>query len=124
MLAAAPGAVVAPEWVQVFPLGPDIHANDGRFFRLVNRSPFKMAAIAAAQHPGDQKMNNIAAALGLPEGAPEETVLAKVNEGKTDLASAKMPPVPDKYMPRADFDTAIKDGKIAPASKAHYVVLA
>ncbi len=26
--------VTAPEWVQVFPLGPEIHANDGRFFRL------------------------------------------------------------------------------------------
>ncbi len=244
MLAAAPDAVVAPEWVQVFPLGPEIHANDGRFFRLmdpvalvarikagsfpilvdyehrsfygldsqaagwchdvelradgiwarvewtaaarkkieereyrfispefdvhletqeisslsaislVNRPAFKMAAIAAAQHSGDQKMKNIAAALGLPESATEETILAKINERKTELASARMPPAPDKYMPRADYDTAIarattaetelaalkkagreaeietviasaiKDGKIAPASKAHYIALA
>lgn len=241
----------APEWVQVFPLGPEIHANDGRFFRisdpaalvariqatleagpllvdyehrsyygvdsqaagwchaaelrddgiwaqidwtdtardkiaareyrfispefqthistseiltldaisLVNRPAFTMAAIAAAQFataktPEEQSMKNIAAALGLPEDATEETILAKINEGKTELASARMPPAPDKYMPRADYDTAIarattaeaklaalekagreaeietviasaiREGKIAPASKEHYVKLA
>lgn len=244
-------SVTAPEWVQVFPLGPEIRANDGRFFRvsdpaalvariqatleagpilvdyehrsyygtdssaagwchaaelrddgiwaridwtdaarekieareyrfispefqshistseiltldavsLVNRPAFTMAAIAAAQlatakTPEEQSMKNIAAALGLPEDATEEAILAKINEGKTELASARMPPAPDNYMPRADYDTAIarattaetelaslkkagreaeietviasaiKEGKIAPASKEHYVKLA
>lgn len=243
--------VTAPEWVQVFPLGPEIHTNDGRFFRLsdpaalvamievtlksgpilvdyehrsyygvdsqaagwcsavearadgiwaridwteaarqkieareyrfispefhahvetselltldaislVNRPAFTMAAIAAAQlarakTSGDQPMKNIAAALGLAEDATEEAILAKINEGKTELASARLPPAPDKYMPRADYDTAIarantaetelatlkkagreaeietviaaaiKEGKIAPASKTHYLALA
>ena len=52
-------------------------------------------------------MKNIAAALGLAEDATEEAILAKINEGKTELASARLPPAPDKYMPRADYDTAI-----------------
>lgn len=247
----AEATVTAPEWVQVFPLGPEIHANDGRFFRisdpaalvariqatleagpilvdyehrsyygvdsqaagwchaaalredgiwaqidwteaaaekivgreyrfispefqthvstseiltldaisLVNRPAFTMAAIAAAQFataktPEEQSMKNIAAALGLPDDATEEAILAKINEGKTELASARKPPAPDKYMPRADYDTAIarattaetelaslkkagvaaeietviasaiREGKIAPASKEHYVKLA
>ena len=241
----------APDWVQVFPLGPEIHANDGRFFRLtdpaalvahiqaaldgglilvdyehrsfygsdssaagwcdavqqrddgiwaridwtpaaraaieareyrfispefqahvstneiltldaislVNRPAFAMAAIAAAQPattktPEEQSMKTIAAALGLPEDAAEEAILAEINKGKTELASARQPPAPDRYMPRADYDTAIArantaetelaalrkagreaeietviaaaigEGKIAPASKAHYVALA
>jgi len=242
-------AITAPDWVQVFPLGPDIHANDGRFFRipdpaalvariqagsfpllvdyehrsffgtdsqaagwctavelrgdgvwaridwteaaaakiegreyrfispefqahmetqeiltldaisLVNRPAFSMAAIAAAQPataktPGDHPMKNIAAALGLSEDATEESILAEIAKGKTELASARKPPAPDRYMPRADYDTAIarantaeaelaslrkagrdaeieaviasaiSEGKIAPASKAHYIALA
>lgn len=62
---------------------------------LVNRPAFTMAAIAAAQiatakTPEEQSMKNIAAALGLPEDATEETILAKINEGKTELASARL----------------------------------
>lgn len=241
-------AEVAPEWVQVFPLGPEIVANDGRFFRisdaaalvsriqagsfpilvdyehrsyygvdslaagwchgvelrgdgiwariewteaarqkiesreyrfispefmthertqevmsldvisLVNRPAFTMAAIAAAQaagaKPAGDDMKAIAAALGLPEDATEEAILAEIGKNTTELASAKRPPSPADYMPRADYDTAlarartaegklaeqekasrnaeietviasaISDGKIAPASKEHYVRLA
>ena len=242
-------AIAAPEWVQVFPLGPDIHANDGRFFRipdpaglvariqagsfpllvdyehrsfygidsqaagwcsavelredgiwaridwteaaaakiegreyrfispefqahtetqeiltlgaisLVNRPAFSMAAIAAAQPAraktsGDHPMKTIAAALGLPEDATEGAILAEITKGQTELATARKPPTPDRYMPRADYDTAIarattaeaelaslktagrdaeietviaaaiSEGRIAPASKGHFVKLA
>lgn len=64
-------------------------------------------------------MTDIAAALGLPEAATEAAILARINEGKTEPASARMPPAPEKCMPRAAHDTAIaRAGAAEPALAA------
>ncbi len=122
---------------------------------LVNRPALRMAALASAQtNPGEPDMKKIALALGLAEDADEAAILAAIETKATELASAKKPPAPDSYVPRADYDTALASaetarselaalkkaardaevetviasavaaGKIAPASKAHYVALA
>ncbi|MDO5631128.1 MAG: phage protease [Paracoccus sp. (in: a-proteobacteria)] len=246
---AAVGSVSAPEWVQVFPAGPVVTANDGRVFRLtdpaalvarimagplpilvdydhrshfdptnggdsvaagwsdlvevradgiwarvewtaaaaarivarewrfispefrvdqltgeivalsaislVNRPAFSMAALARSQTTnGDSDMKAIAKALGLSDDADEAAILTAIETGRIELAAAQAAPAPDRYMPRADYDTAlaratsaeaevasirkaardaeietvltaaVSEGKIAPASKPHYVALA
>lgn len=122
---------------------------------LVNRPAFQMTALARSQSTpsGDPEMKSIALALGLPETASEEAILAKINATQTELASARTPS-PERFMPRGDYDTvlarataaetelatlkkasrdaevetviaaAVGAGKITPASREHYVALA
>ena len=121
---------------------------------LVNRPAFTMAAIARSNlTQGDDDMRAIAAALGLPEDADEAAILAAIATRDTELASARTPSA-DRFIPRTDYDAvlaratsaevelasirtaqrsaevdaviaaAVSAGKIAPASKLHYVALA
>lgn len=121
---------------------------------LVNRPAFTMTALArSTPQRGEDDMRAIAAALGLPEDADEAAILAAINTTTTELASARTPPA-DRFVPRADYDTAlarataaetalaardeaartaevetviaaaVAEGKIAPASKPHYLALA
>lgn len=125
---------------------------------LVNRPAFSMTALAARQSPkGETEMEEIAKALGLPAAADQATILTAIKTAQDDLtaarASATTPPA-DKFVPRADYDTAlarasraeteladqakaarddeidtviaaaVTAGKIAPASVEHYKTLA
>lgn len=111
-------------------------------------------ARSRSTNPGDTDMKAIAAALGLPDTATEAEILAAIQTGRTELAAAQAAPSPDRFMPRADYDAvlarantaetelaaqrkgardaevetvlaaAVAEGKIAPASKAHYAALA
>ena len=122
---------------------------------LVNRPAFQMTALARSRSTssGDSIMKSIALALGLPETATEAEIAAKITATQTELAAARTPS-PDRFMPRADYDTvlarattveaelatqkkltrdaevenviasAVAGGKITPASREHYVALA
>ena len=121
---------------------------------LVNRPAFAMTALARSNpNQGDDDMRAIATALGLPEDADEAAILAAIGTRNTELAASRTPPA-DRFMPRADYDAvlaratsaetelasirtaqrsaeveaviaaAVSAGKIAPASKPHYVALA
>lgn len=126
---------------------------DVRAIGLVNRPAFIMSALAAA-NSGETQVKTIALALGLPETASAIDIVGAINAGKAELASAKAAPSLAAYVPRSDYDVvlarattaetelavqraagrdaeietvlaaAVSEGKIAPASKAHYVALA
>lgn len=121
---------------------------------LTNKPNLPLSALNHEQQEDFAMLKKILAALGLPEEASEETALNAVAKLHTDvqtaLNSAKMPSL-DKFVPRADYETALNranaaedkiaqagqdklegeietainqaltEGKIAPASKEFYV---
>ena len=116
---------------------------------LVNRPNFSMPALNAAQ--GDV-MENLLAKLGLPKTASENDAIAAVDKLHASLNAAQTPSLA-LFVPRADYDLvsgkltalnaqiegekkaardkdvaafldgAMKAGKVAPASKDHYLAL-
>ena len=116
---------------------------------LVNRPNFSMPALNADQ---GATMEKLLAKLGLPATASENEAIAAVDRLNTALNAAQTPSL-DKFVPRADFDRvsgefvalnariegekkaardkdvtafldgAVKAGKVAPASKDHYLAL-
>ena len=116
---------------------------------LVNRPNFSMPALNAAQ--GDV-MENLLAKLGLPKTASENEAIAAVDKLHASLNAAQTPSLA-LFVPRADYDLvsgkltalnaqiegekkaardkdvaafldgAMKAGKVAPASKDHYLAL-
>lgn len=97
-------------------------------------------------------MKNLFSKLGLPETASENDAIAAVDRLQTALNAAQTPPL-DRFVPRGEFDrvngelialnarvegdrkaardkevsafieTAVKEGKVAPASKDHFLAL-
>jgi phage I-like protein len=121
---------------------------------LTNKPNLALAALNNEQQEVDAMLKKMLAKLGLTEDASEETALNAIGKMQTDLQtalnSAQTPPL-DKFVPRADYETALNrattaeatiaqgeqnrrdadietainqalnDGKIAPASKEFYV---
>ena len=116
---------------------------------LVNRPNLSMAALNAEQ---GVVMKNLFAKLGLPETASENDAIAAVDKLNASLHAAQTPSLA-LFVPRADFDrvngelvalnariekekkagrdqevtafleAAVKDGKVAPGAKDHYLAL-
>ncbi len=121
---------------------------------LTNKPNLPLAALNHEQQEDDAMLKKMLDKLGLSEDATEETALNAIGKLQTDLQtalnSAQTPPL-DKFVPRADYETALNraataeakiadgekarreadietainqaltDGKIAPASKEFYV---
>jgi phage I-like protein len=116
---------------------------------LVNRPNFNMAALNAEQ---GAPMKNLFSKLGLPETASENDAIAAVDRLQTALNAAQTPSL-DRFVPRGEFDringelialnarvegdrkaardkevtafieTAVKEGKVFPASREHFLAL-
>lgn len=119
---------------------------------LTNKPNFLELALNSEQEKENVMTKAIAKQLGLNPEASEEVMVAEIEKLQTNLNSAQKPS-PDEYMPKADYDTvlaraekaegelntvkeqglkadaeavidaAIKEGKITPASKDHYLEL-
>ena len=121
---------------------------------LTNKPNLALAALNNEQQEDSTMLKKILAKLGLPEDATEATALNAIGTLQTDLQtalnSAQTPPL-EKFVPRADYETALNrattaeakiaqgekdrlegeietainqaltEGKIAPASKEFYV---
>ncbi len=121
---------------------------------LTNKPNLPLAALNHEQQEDITMLKKILKALGLPEDASEETALNAVDKLHTDVQTAlnsAATPSLDKFVPRADYETALNraaaaeakvaqidkdklegeiatainqallDGKIAPASKDFYM---
>lgn len=121
---------------------------------LTNKPNLPLAALNHEQQEDITMLKKILKALGLPEDASEETALNAVAKLHTDVQTAlnsAATPSLDKFVPRADYETALNraaaaeakvaqidkdklegeiatainqallDGKIAPASKDFYM---
>lgn len=140
-------------------ISPAVHYNRGTMdivgigsAGLTNKPNLPLAALNHEQQE-DTMLKKILAKLGLAEDATEETALNAIGILQTDLQtalnSARTPPL-DKFVPRADYETALNraataeakitqgekdrlegeiettinqaltEGKIAPASKEFY----
>lgn len=118
---------------------------------LVNRPNLKMPALNAAEESPMTKA--LLAKLGLAETATENDAIAAIEALQTKLNAASVAPSLNLYVPRADYDLAVKardeaaaalnariegerkekgealveqavkDGKIAPATKGFYLKL-
>ena len=93
---------------------------------LTNKPNLPLSALNHEQQEDYAMLKKVFAALGLPEDASEETALNAVaklhNDVQVALNSAKMPSL-DKFVPRAEYETALNrakaaEDKIAEADKA------
>lgn len=93
---------------------------------LTNKPNLALAALNHEQEEETTMLKAILKKLGLPEDASEETALNAIAKLHTDvqtaLNSAKTPSL-DKFVPRADYETALNrasvaEAKIAEADKA------
>lgn len=143
-------------------ISPAVHYNRGTMdivgigsAGLTNKPNLPLAALNHEQKE-DIMLKKILAKLGLAEDATEETALNAIGTLQVDLQtalnSARTPPL-DKFVPRADYETALNraataeakiaqgdkdrleeeiatainqaltEGKIAPASKEYYTAM-
>ena len=93
---------------------------------LTNKPNLPLAALNHEQQEEQTMLKKILAKLGLPEDASEDMALNAIGKMHTDLQTAlnsAATPSLDKFVPRADYETALNrattaEAKIADADKA------
>ena len=111
---------ISPTFAHTVEIGPGGNLDGGDVLHvtgagLVNRPAFDMPALAGQQE--ETVMKKILVALGLPVGSSEEQGVAAIaaikSERDTAVSEAAADPPITKFVPRADYDSALARTSVA-----------